>query len=62
MENSFMCSKVRLINSSPVYSVVFSPNGEYLASGSQDYTSVCGGYRVENTSIHSQDTPVESTA
>ena len=39
MDNYTMCSLVRLIGHfSCVKSVVFSPNGEYLASGSLDRT------------------------
>ena len=44
-------------------SVVFSPNGEYLASGSaMTRLSECGGYRAENESKPSQDTLIESPA
>ena len=44
MENSFMCSQIKLIQSSKVTSVSFSPNGEYLAFGSLN--STIGVYRV----------------
>ena len=56
IENSFMCSKVRLIDSYNVYSVVFSPNGEYLASGSGGEIGiwrVSSGERIKTLTGHS---------
>ena len=58
-----MCSLFkRKGHSYPVKSVVFSPNGEYLASGSKTLISECGGYRTENASIPSKAMDVKSKA
>ena len=47
MESLSMCSLFKLTgHSDRVYSVAFSPNGEYLASGSSDDT--IGVWRVLN--------------
>ena len=44
-------------HSNYVFSVVFSPNGEYLASGSSDYTigvwRVSSGERIKTLTEHS---------
>ena len=47
MENLSMCSLFKLTgHSKGIRSVVFSPNGEYLASGSED--STIGVWRVSS--------------
>ena len=53
-----MCSLFKLTGySSSIYNVVFSPNGEYLASGSYDYTirvwRVSSGEQIKTLSGHS---------
>ena len=57
IENCSMCSLVRLYgHSNTILSVVFSPNGEYLASGSTDETinirSVYSGEIIKTLRYH----------
>ena len=54
--------KTLIGHSGYVNKVVFSPNEEYLASGSSDDTMECGGYQAENVSKPSQTTLILSTA
>ena len=58
MESLSMCSLFKLTgNYSGIKSVVFSPNGEYLASGSDDGTigvwRVSTGERIKTLTGHS---------
>ena len=58
IESWSMCSLFKLTNPSPLTSnVVFSPNGEYLASGSADRTigvwRVSSGERINTLTGHS---------
>ena len=58
MESLSMCSLFKLTGHSfPVYSVVFSADGEYLASGSGDKTigvwRVSSGERIKTLTGHS---------
>ena len=58
MESLSMCSLFKLTgNYSGIKSVVFSPNGEYLASGSDDGTigvwRVSSGERIKTLTGHS---------
>ena len=57
MESLSMCSLFKLTGHSYVYSVVFSADGEYLASGSDDKTigvwRVSSGERIKTLTGHS---------